>query len=302
VYITEFGVTTRPPDAKFGVPLGRQAEYLNLVDYLAFKRPWIKSVSQYQLVDDTGLAVRGTFQTGLIFRTNVLKPSFQAYRLPIFVVRRGSGVTVFGQVRPVRRGTARAKVEIQNKPRRKPWKTLRTVRTNPRGYVLVRFKPRKGSWRLKWVEPDGTITYSRGSASVPPSTPTTPGLPPPGSGTPPSPQPPNTNPGSPPPAPEEPPAAPPPPQFTLAVTLELNANVLMQQADGKVTSSPAGIDCGSTCSASYVQNTSVTLTAAPASGSRFDGWSGEGCTGTATCVVPMSQARSVKATFTRTFP
>lgn len=305
VYITEFGVTTRPPDRKFGVPLNRQAEYLNLVDYLAFQRPWIKSVSQYQLVDDTGLATRGTFQTGLIFRTNVLKPSFQAYRLPIFVVRRKSGVTVFAQVRPVRRGTARAKVEVQNKPSGKPWKTLRTVRTNARGYLLLHFKSRKGSWRIKWVEPDGTISYSRGSASVPPSTPSTPGLPPPGSGTPPSPNPPTTNPGSPPPAPEEPPAGPPPPQYTLAVTLDLRANmldVLMRPAGGKVTSSPAGIDCGTTCSASYVENTSVTLTAVADSSSRFDGWTGEGCTGTATCVLPMSQARSVKATFTHTFP
>jgi hypothetical protein len=302
VYITEFGVTTRPPDRKFGVPLNRQAEYLNLVDYLAFKRPWIKSVSQYQLVDDTGLAVRGTFQTGLIFRTSVLKPSFHAYRMPIFVVRRKKRVTVFGQIRPVKRGTARARVEIQNRPPGKPWKTLRTVTTNPRGYVLVGFKPRRGSWRLRWVEPDGTISYSRGSASVPPSTPTTPGLPPPGSGTPPSPQPPTTNPGSPPPAPEEPPAAPPPPQFTLSVALELNADVLMRPAGGKVTSSPAGIDCGATCSASYVENTSVTLTAVADPGSRFDGWTGEGCTGTGTCTVPMSQARSVKAAFTHTFP
>ena len=51
VYLTEFGVTTRPPDVKFGVRPNRQAQYLNLVDYLAYKRPWIKSVSQFQLAD-----------------------------------------------------------------------------------------------------------------------------------------------------------------------------------------------------------------------------------------------------------
>jgi hypothetical protein len=176
------------------------------------------------------------------------------------------------------------------------------VRTNARGYLLLHFKSRKGSWRIKWVEPDGTISYSRGSASVPPSTPSTPGLPPPGSGTPPSPNPPTTNPGSPPPAPEEPPAGPPPPQYTLTVTLQLTPNVLMQQASGKVTSSPAGIDCGSTCSASYVENTPVVLTAKADTGSNFSGWTGEGCGSAETCTVPMSQARSVKATFTRTFP
>jgi hypothetical protein len=65
---------------------------------------------------------------------------------------------------------------------------------------------------------------------------------------------------------------------------------------GIVTSSPAGINCGSDCSESYTYNTSVTLTATPTMGSKFTGWSG-GCTGTGSCVVTMDQARSVTATF-----
>jgi uncharacterized repeat protein (TIGR02543 family) len=65
---------------------------------------------------------------------------------------------------------------------------------------------------------------------------------------------------------------------------------------GTVTSSPAGIDCGSDCSESYPFNTVVTLTATPATGSVFDGWSGD-CTGTDPCNVTMDQARSVTATF-----
>jgi endo-1,4-beta-xylanase len=65
---------------------------------------------------------------------------------------------------------------------------------------------------------------------------------------------------------------------------------------GTVTTSPAGIDCGSTCSASYASGTSVTLTAAAATGSTFGGWSGA-CTGTGSCIVSMTAARSVSATF-----
>jgi aryl-phospho-beta-D-glucosidase BglC (GH1 family) len=65
---------------------------------------------------------------------------------------------------------------------------------------------------------------------------------------------------------------------------------------GAVTSSPSGISCGSTCVASYSNGTSVTLTAAAASGSTFGGWSG-GCSGTGTCTVSMTAARSVTATF-----
>jgi uncharacterized repeat protein (TIGR02543 family) len=66
---------------------------------------------------------------------------------------------------------------------------------------------------------------------------------------------------------------------------------------GTVTSSPAGISCGATCSASFASGTSVTLTAAAASGSTFAGWSGA-CTGTGTCTVSMTAARTVTATFT----
>lgn len=65
---------------------------------------------------------------------------------------------------------------------------------------------------------------------------------------------------------------------------------------GTVTSSPAGIDCGSDCTESYATGTSVTLTATPSAGSVFAGWSGA-CTGTGTCTVAMTEARSVTATF-----
>ncbi|MBV9881284.1 MAG: hypothetical protein JO180_12345 [Gemmatirosa sp.] len=71
---------------------------------------------------------------------------------------------------------------------------------------------------------------------------------------------------------------------------------------GKVTSAPAGIDCGAgatTCSAPFAAGASVTLTAAPNAGSAFGGWSGA-CTGTAaTCTVAMGQAQNVTATFSQ---
>lgn len=65
---------------------------------------------------------------------------------------------------------------------------------------------------------------------------------------------------------------------------------------GTVTSSIGGISCGTTCSASITTGTSVTLTAAPSSGSTFTGWTGA-CGGTGTCTVTMDAAKSVTATF-----
>ncbi|MBL9016925.1 MAG: InlB B-repeat-containing protein [Myxococcales bacterium] len=66
---------------------------------------------------------------------------------------------------------------------------------------------------------------------------------------------------------------------------------------GMVTSSPAGISCPTTCSASFAFPTSVTLTATADTVSDFAGWTGGGCSGTGTCTVTMTAARSVTATF-----
>ena len=67
---------------------------------------------------------------------------------------------------------------------------------------------------------------------------------------------------------------------------------------GTITSNPAGINCGATCSANFNYNTVVTLTAAANTGSTFTAWSGSGCAGTGTCSVTMSAARTVTGTFT----
>lgn len=66
---------------------------------------------------------------------------------------------------------------------------------------------------------------------------------------------------------------------------------------GTVTSSPSGINCGSTCSKSFSSGTVVTLTATPASGSGFAGWSGGGCSGTGNCAVTVNSSTTVTATF-----
>lgn len=66
---------------------------------------------------------------------------------------------------------------------------------------------------------------------------------------------------------------------------------------GTVTSSPAGINCGIDCNEVYNHGTSVTLTATPASGSTFTGWSGADNASGASCVVILTSARMVTAIF-----
>jgi hypothetical protein len=82
----------------------------------------------------------------------------------------------------------------------------------------------------------------------------------------------------------------PTPKFKLTVKKEGTGS-------GTLTSSPAGISCGSECSAEFSEGTEVTLSASAAEGSKFSGWSGSGCSGTGTCKVTMSAAREVTATF-----
>jgi uncharacterized protein YkwD len=67
--------------------------------------------------------------------------------------------------------------------------------------------------------------------------------------------------------------------------------------DGTVSSSPTGVACGTDCREPYTSGTRVTLTASPATGSVFRGWTGGGCSGTGACAVTMDQARSVSALF-----
>ena len=87
---------------------------------------------------------------------------------------------------------------------------------------------------------------------------------------------------------------------TIPLSTRLLTVALVGQGSGTVTSSPAGISCGIDCEEPYAKDTSVTLTAVPAKGSMFIGWSGACAAAAAavTCQVTMDEARSVTANFT----
>ena len=85
----------------------------------------------------------------------------------------------------------------------------------------------------------------------------------------------------------------PPPSYTLTVTKN-------EAIGGRVTSSPPGIDCGTTCSASFADGTTVALTATPADGWQFGSWTGCDMTNGNQCTVTMAASgdRTVWANFT----
>lgn len=71
----------------------------------------------------------------------------------------------------------------------------------------------------------------------------------------------------------------------------------LKDGAGTVSSSPAGIACGATCSASFEEDTPVTLTATPEPGSTFTGWSGCEAESEGKCEIAPAAAASVTATF-----
>jgi|ERR1022692_708119 hypothetical protein len=78
-----------------------------------------------------------------------------------------------------------------------------------------------------------------------------------------------------------------------------NLTVTIGGGTGTVTSSPAGIDCGPTCSAQFVTGTPVTLTGTPTAPSTSVTWGSGNCdSGTGSvCTVLLEGDREVTATF-----
>ncbi len=147
VYYTEFGFQTNPPDRIFGVRAPLQADYINQSDYMAYRDSRVRSVAQYKLVDEPALS---SFQSGLRYIDGSAKPSYDAYRLPIFVTKAGANVRVYGQVRPAADSTPQS-VDIQVQPPGGSFQTVQTVVVHSRkGQFLQTLPARAGTWRLSW--------------------------------------------------------------------------------------------------------------------------------------------------------
>lgn len=83
-------------------------------------------------------------------------------------------------------------------------------------------------------------------------------------------------------------------QAVVGTNFALNVAV---SGSGSVVSNPAGINCGSTCSANFASGTTVTLSATPAAGQVFTSWSGA-CAGTQpSCTLQLTQVRATQAVF-----
>jgi hypothetical protein len=174
IYLTEFGIQSTP-DTQSGVSLAKQVEYRAIAERIAYDNSRVTAFSQYLLRDSdpTGPKQYGGFESGLRFANGQPKPSLPAFRLPLAVRRNGSRVSIWGLVRPAAPaplagftpvtpitgpGAAPTTVTIVYADRGSSrFKTLRTVRTNARGYFQFNSRYRAGRrWNVRWTSFSGT--------------------------------------------------------------------------------------------------------------------------------------------------
>jgi hypothetical protein len=176
IYNTEFGYITDPPNRTthygrhFPSP-AKAAAYMNWAEYLTWRDPRLATTMQYLLYDPYPTA--SGFATGLLFYNGTPKPTYDAYRLPLYLpvtrTTRGQSLEVWGCVRPAHYASidahgAEQQVHIQF--RNAGATTFRTIATlpvhNAGGYLDTRLSvPGSGELRLAWRSPLGASVFSR---------------------------------------------------------------------------------------------------------------------------------------------
>ena len=176
IYNTEYGYITNPPHAGYVSP-ATAAYYINWAEYLSWRQSRVGSYMQYLLADPPPAAKPyNGFASGLEFSNGARKPSYDAFRLPVYMPHTSfshdSNEEIWGAARPApfmkKDGSGTPTVAIQLN--RQTIKTLNV--TGSGGYFDIRMKfPRSGTVRLAYTYPTtnpflptsdlGTTVFSR---------------------------------------------------------------------------------------------------------------------------------------------
>ncbi len=151
IYITEYGYITNPPNHSNHYPSPSTAAYwINWSEYLMWRNPRVATSMQFLLEDPNprvNVPEFGGFADGLEFFGGKPKPTYNAYRMPLYLpvtrTRRGRKLEVWGEVRPAHfaqldtRATQRVQIQFE-RGSRGAFTTIKTVAiTNARGYFDV---------------------------------------------------------------------------------------------------------------------------------------------------------------------
>ncbi|MBJ7599112.1 alpha-amylase family protein [Candidatus Nephthysia bennettiae] len=174
LYLTEWGYKTDPPNPFVKTSPAQQALWLDEGEYMTWRDPYVRSLAQFLLVDDAPNSMYPVgsrlywhpFQTGLTTLDGTRKPSFAAYRIPIWlpVARHGHRVEVWGQLRPADHTSLQSAALQYRRAGSASFETIREVRTgSPEGFLVAHVAlPSPGQVRLMWQAPGGgELEYSR---------------------------------------------------------------------------------------------------------------------------------------------
>ena len=138
LYFTEFGYQTNPPDPISGVTPAQQAAWIQQADYLAWRDPRVKNVTQYEWIDEPTKVSRfgaqyAGWQSGLRFVGGAPKPLAHAFPNPFWVdARPHLQARFWGQVRP---GGA-TQITLQQATGTR-WTAVARAFTNAHGYWTI---------------------------------------------------------------------------------------------------------------------------------------------------------------------
>jgi hypothetical protein len=153
IWLTEYAYQTNPPDRFLGVSRALQARYIGESAYRAYVLPHVEMLIHFLVRDEPNVA---RWQSGLFDRYGVAKPAASAFPLPLAQVsRRGSLVTLWGQVRPGR-GAQGFRLQIARKGRF--LSSLKAGRTSSRGFFRATVRAPRGSL-IRLCAADGKCGY-----------------------------------------------------------------------------------------------------------------------------------------------
>jgi hypothetical protein len=174
VVSSEFGYETNPPDPFSGIAPAKQAEYLNVGDFLAYVNPRVFGQTQFLLRDvlpnarhrPTTKAYWFTYQSGLFNIDNTPKPAAQAYMLPFIAFPVGldpdtgtARLSIWGQLR-FRPNTDVDQVQIEYVPvGGSEWQPVGDAVEVPPGHGFFSTtvtSPGPGYFRAHWFGPGGS--------------------------------------------------------------------------------------------------------------------------------------------------
>jgi hypothetical protein len=155
IFLTEYGVMSKPNKSANAVSVEKQAAYDAIAEHVAWNNGRVAAFSQYLLEDDPTYRGPGevSFQTGLEYSSGGKKPLYYSFPIPLTVTPTKGGYNLWGHVRPTRKATT-VTVLIE-RAKAHSFTVLQKVKTGPSGYWMLKSSVKGSYWKVRWTSSEG---------------------------------------------------------------------------------------------------------------------------------------------------